>query len=79
MNRSDYIGVEDARKRLGVARGTMHYYLRTLGIKTEKFQLDRHAYIKISDFETIQRLRRDAGKAPEEDAPQPLAYSVLVS
>lgn len=80
MNRSDYISLEDAREILGVARGTMNYYLRTLDIKTEKFPLDRRAYILKTDFETIQRLREEAGKgATKGDAPQPLACSVLVS
>jgi hypothetical protein len=76
MNRSDYISVEDARIKLGVARGTMHYYLRTLNIQTEKFPLDRRAYIKITDFETIQRLRQEARKTAEEDASAALACSV---
>lgn len=57
-----YISIDDAAKRLGVARGTLHYYLRKLKIKTKKFDLDRHAYLAQADFETIRKLKDDAAQ-----------------
>lgn len=58
-----YITMDEAAQQLGVRRGTLHYYLRTLKISTHKFPLDRHAYVSMQDFETIRKLREQAGKS----------------
>ena len=57
-----FISLDEVAEILGVTRGTMHYYLRTLKIQTHKFPLDRHAYLTLEDFETIKELKVQAGK-----------------
>jgi hypothetical protein len=63
---SEYISVTEATELLGVARGTMHYYLRTLKIQTHKFPLDRHKYLTNEDFETIKRFKAQAQRGQKE-------------
>lgn len=65
-----YITMDDASTQLGVKRGTLHYYLRSLKLKTHKFPLDRHAYISMKDFETIKTLREQAGKSGTKGEPK---------
>lgn len=65
-----YITMDEASQQLGVKRGTMHYYLRSLKLKTHKFPLDRHAYLAMADFQRIKTLREQAGKSgPKGDEP----------
>lgn len=59
----EYISLDEVASQLGVTKGTLHYYIRTLEIKTKKFQLDRRAYMLVSDFETIKALKDRASKA----------------
>jgi hypothetical protein len=66
MEEGNYISVDDASEQLGVTRGTLHYYLRTLKISTHKFPLDRHAYLTAEDFETIKNLKAQAGKRSQK-------------
>ena len=55
-----YISVKEATDKLGVARGTMRYYLGRLEIEPTKFDLDRRKYILLTDFERIRTLRQEA-------------------
>jgi len=59
----EYITLDDVAAQLGVTKATLHYYIRTLKIKTKKFQLDRRAYMLVSDFEMIKALKDRAKKA----------------
>ncbi len=69
MTEEQYITMDDAAKQLGVTRGTMHYYLRTLKLRTHKFPLDRRAYLAMKDFEAIKTFKEQAGKSgTKEDA-----------
>lgn len=60
MNNREYISVGEASENLGVTRPTLYYYMKTLGIDTKKFLLDRKAYLKIDDFEKIKMLKENA-------------------
>lgn len=55
-----YIAVKDAAKELGVNRSTMYYYQKQLGIKHEKFALDRRKYVSLADFARIKEARQAA-------------------
>jgi hypothetical protein len=62
MSEQNYIAIEDAAIQLGVTRPTLYYYTKKLNIKTEKFPLDKHTYIAITDFEHIKILKEQAAK-----------------
>ena len=64
----DYVDLGEAAKQLGVTKGTLHYYIRTLKIKTKKFPLDRRAYMLSSDFEIIRSLKERANRGKTEKA-----------
>jgi hypothetical protein len=55
-----YISLQEAAEKLGVARGTLHYYLEKLEIKRTRFPLDKHVYILFADYERIVTLRQEA-------------------
>lgn len=55
-----YISLENVGKELGVARGTVYYYIRQLQIQMEKFPLDRKAYITLADLERIKAAKKAA-------------------
>lgn len=55
-----YIALEDAATELGVARGTLYYYMRQLNIETKKFPLDKRAYISTPDLAQIKKFKRAA-------------------
>ena len=55
-----YISLQEATKKLEVARGTLDYYLRHLEIERKRFPLDKRSYIKLDDFERIMRYKEEA-------------------
>lgn len=57
MTDEQFISFEDAETQLGVTRATLHYYMRALEIERKKFPLDKRAYMRVSDFERIKRLK----------------------
>jgi hypothetical protein len=57
-----YISLQEVVEKLGVARGTLDYYLRQLKIERRKFPLDKRAYIAYADFERIKLLRDEAAE-----------------
>ena len=57
---SRYISLQEATKKLEVARGTFDYYLRHLDIKRKRFPLDKRSYIRLEDFERIMRYKEEA-------------------
>jgi len=70
-DRIEYITMEDAAQKLGVKRGTLYYYIKVLSLETKKFDLDKHKYLKVADFERIKTLRDEAmerGNQKKEDA-----------
>ena len=52
-----YISMEDAAQKLGVKRATLYYYIKVLKLETKKFDLDKRKYLKVADFERINKLR----------------------
>lgn len=62
MENTEWIAQDEAAKQLGVTRATLYYYIRTLGIKAEKFPLDKRKYLKRVDFERIQSLKAQASQ-----------------
>lgn len=57
-----YISVDDAATQLKVARATLYYYMKTLKFQTQKFPLDRKAYLRMEDFEQIKSLKEQAAE-----------------
>jgi hypothetical protein len=55
-----YITIDDAAEQLGVARGTLYYYIRHYNLETKKFPLDRKAYLTMTDFMKVKKWREDA-------------------
>jgi biotin operon repressor len=55
-----YISIEKAGLDLGVSRTAVYYYIRQLKIKTEKFELDRKAYIAKADLDRIKAAKQAA-------------------
>jgi hypothetical protein len=71
VNNREYISVGEASESLGVTRPTLYYYMKTQGIETKKFELDRKAYMRIDDFERIKKLKENAASRevkPKEQA-----------
>ncbi len=60
-----YISLQETSEKLGVARGTLHYYLEKLEIKRTRFPLDKHVYILFADYERIRTLRQEAAERSE--------------
>lgn len=65
-----YISLKEATEKLGVARGTLRYYLERLEIKKEKFPLDKQSYIRLEDFQRIWRLRQEAQERKQQTDPR---------
>lgn len=63
-----YISVKEATEKLGVARGTMRYYLDKLQIGKQKFPLDKRQYILYADYERIRMYRQEAMERSEPTA-----------
>lgn len=61
-----WISLKEASEKLGVARGTLHYYLERLEIERVKFPLDKHSYIRLEDFERIMRYKEEALERSKE-------------
>lgn len=62
MTEEKYISMEDAAEQLGVTRTALYYYIRTLKLEKKKFELDKHVYLKVSDFQRIKTLKEEAAK-----------------
>jgi hypothetical protein len=75
MNRVGYISLPEAARQLGITTGTLHYYLRRLGITSKKFDLDKKRYLIVADFERIRTLKL-AASSVDEDASAALACGV---
>ncbi len=58
--KEQYISLKEATAKLGVARGTLRYYLDHLEIEKKRFPLDRRSYIKLEDFERIRTYKQEA-------------------
>ncbi len=65
MAEEKYISMQDAAEQLGVTRTALYYYIRTLKLEKKKFELDKHIYLKMSDFERIRTLKNEAAKRNE--------------
>lgn len=61
-----YISLKEAADKLGVARGTLHYYLIHLRIEKKRFPLDKRSYIMLHDFERIMRYKEEAAERAKQ-------------
>lgn len=75
MEEKEYLTVEEAAEHLGLNRTTLYKYIRELGIKTNKFKLDRRTYLAQADVRRIQEAKEkpwllgiDEGKPKDEAA-----------
>lgn len=64
-----YISLSEAANELSVKTSTLHYYIKTLGLRTERFLFDRSAYLKREDFERIKVLKEQAAKRKKDIDP----------
>jgi hypothetical protein len=64
---AEYMTLADAAKRVGVKKGTLYYYFRVLGIKTHKFQYNKHVYIAKKDVEHILAVREHPWNIGEDE------------
>ena len=62
MAEAQYISLPDAARELNVTLGTLHYYIRRLSLKSQKFPLDKRAYLEMADFERIKELKDQAAR-----------------
>lgn len=60
-----WVSIKDAAKRLKVERPALYYYIRTMDLEKKKFPLDKNVYLKESDIEKIETLRREAAERNE--------------
>ncbi len=66
--KEQYISLKEATAKLGVARGTLRYYLDHLEIEKKRFPLDRRSYIRLEDFERIRTYKQEALDRQSEQA-----------
>jgi len=60
MDAVQYLSLKRAGEELGVARGTLYYYIRQLRIPMKKFELDRKVYISVGDLQRIKDAKQAA-------------------
>jgi hypothetical protein len=60
MNDKQYMSLDAVSRELGITKPSLAYYIKVLSIQKQKFLLDRHVYIHMSDFEKIKTLKQDA-------------------
>lgn len=65
-----FISLQEVTERLGVVRGTLHYYLEQLKITPQKFPLDRRRYITFAEYERIRKLREEANERKQQTSPR---------
>jgi hypothetical protein len=58
----NYLSLKRAGEELGVARGTLYYYIRQLNIPMKKFELDRKTYISVQDLQRIKDAKQMAAE-----------------
>jgi len=63
-----YLPLKDVAEKLGVARGTLFYYMERLKIEPVKFPLDKRKYILEADYERIRTLRQEAAERSKDAA-----------
>ena len=65
----DYLTLDEVEEYTGIKKNSLYYYLKTLGIETHKFNLDRRAYISLTDANRIKAVKDTpwlAGERPSE-------------
>lgn len=55
---AQFLSLQRVEQELGVARGTVYYYIRQLNIEVKRFPLDRKSYIAIADLERIKAAKQ---------------------
>lgn len=68
MSEQQYISIDAAVKELGITKGTLHYYIRRLKLHTQRFDLDKRAYLTLEDFQRIKLLKDQAKQRGSEEA-----------
>jgi hypothetical protein len=61
----EYVTLQEAAKQLGIKRASLYYYLDNMKIEKRRFPLNRHAYIKVSDFQRIKDVKESPWKADQ--------------
>ena len=77
--KEQYISLKEATAKLGVARGTLRYYLDHLEIEKKRFPLDRRSYIRLEDFERIRTYKQEAldRQSEQSDTDKQVAVNVV--
>jgi len=53
----DYLTLDEIEAYTGIRKNSLYYYLKTLGIETHKFTLDKRAYISLEDANRIKTVK----------------------
>lgn len=61
-----YIPLKEAAESLGVVRGTIYHYMRTMKIRPKKFPMDRNTYLSRADYERLLAAKRAAQEGRHE-------------
>ena len=70
----EFLTLDEVETYTGIKKGSLYYYLRTLGIETVKFNLDKRAYISLADANRIKEIKETpwiAGKKSSQKAEKP--------
>ena len=73
----DYLTLDEVEVYTGIKKGSLYYYLRTLGIETHKFTLDKRAYISLADANRIKEVKETPWLAGEKSSQKTEGASIL--
>jgi predicted DNA-binding transcriptional regulator AlpA len=62
MDADEVMSLEEVEKHTGMSRATIYNYMKKLGIKPYKFDLDRRTYLAAADVKRIREYRKDPRK-----------------
>jgi predicted DNA-binding transcriptional regulator AlpA len=67
MPKKEYLTIEETAQAIGVKRSSVYHYLKHLGIKPQKFKLNRNKYISAVDVERIKQAKAEPWKYEKGD------------
>ena len=65
-----FLTLDEVAKFIGVKKPTLYFYIKRLGIKTRRFNLDKRAYMTQTDAEKIKKVKEEPWTAGEREEKQ---------
>lgn len=59
MSEQQYISIKRAAEQLGISRPALYHYVKGWNLEVKRFEYDRQSYLKMADFERIQKTREE--------------------